>query len=282
VIDEALKAGVVGFYDTHPINEHEILAKLTAKGVSLDELTEADLKEFDQDHYGGYEATDTLARLGDFRREHRVLDVCCGLGGPARWIAYQIGCSVTGLDLTQSRIDSAHRLTARVGLGRLVDFVQGDATAMPLPDAHFDRVYGQEAWVHIPDKDALLSECFRITKPDGVLVFTDIVSRLPLTDAEAAQMASEMQFPSIVTAARYLEAATAAGFEVERSDDLSSTWRGILIARLDMYRSLKDTTIQRFGEAHYEKWDRKYAAFVGLYAANKLGGALVVARKKGG
>jgi sarcosine/dimethylglycine N-methyltransferase len=279
VIDEGLKAGVVNFYDTHPINEHEILAKLTAKGVDLDALTEVDLKEFDQDHYGGYEATDTLAKAGDFRPEHRVLDVCCGLGGPARWIAHQIGCSVTGLDLTQSRIDSARRLATRVGLDHLVNFVQGDATAMPLPDAQFDRVYGQEAWVHIPDKDALLSECRRVLRPGGILAFTDIVSRVPLTGAEVAQMSSEMHFPSIVTADRYLEAAKASGFAVERYDDLSATWRSILIARLEMYRSLKDTTIQRFGEAHYEKWDRKYAAFVGLYAANKLGGALVVARK---
>jgi sarcosine/dimethylglycine N-methyltransferase len=279
VVDETLKAAVVNFYDTHPINEHEILAKLTAKGVDLNTLTENELKEFDQDHYGGFEATDALARAGDFRREHRVLDVCCGLGGPARWIAHQIGCAVTGLDLTQSRIDSARRLTSRVGLDHLVDFVHGDATAMPLPDGGFDRVYGQEAWVHIPAKDLLLSECRRVLAPGGVLAFTDIVSRLPLTGEEAARMASEMQFPSIVTADRYVDAATALGFQVERYDDLSGTWRSILIARLDMYRSLKDTTIQRFGEAHYEKWDRKYAAFVALYVANKLGGALVVARK---
>lgn len=279
MIDEGLRAGVVNFYDTHPINEHEILAKLAAKGLDLDTLTEVELKELDQDHYGGYEATDALAMAGDFRPEHRVLDVCCGLGGPARWIAHQIGCAVTGLDLTQSRIDSARRLATRVSLDHLVSFVQGDATAMPLPDAQFDRVYGQEAWVHIPDKDALLSECHRVLRPDGVLAFTDIVARVPLSADEAAQMSSEMQFPSIVTAERYLQAARDSGFEITRYDDLSGTWRGILIARLEMYRSLRDTTIQRFGEAHYEKWDRKYAAFVGLYAANKLGGALVVAKR---
>ena len=277
-MNEAQKAGVIQFYDTHPINEHEILGKLAARGANLSALTEDELKDFDQDHYGGFEATDTLARVGDIRREHEVLDVCCGLGGPARWIAHRIGCKVTGLDLTQSRIDSARRLAARVGLDDLVDFVQGDATAMPLPDGRFDRVYGQEAWVHIPDKEKLLAECRRVMKTGGVLAFTDIVSRLPLTTDEAAQMASEMQFPSIVTADRYLEAASGAGFEIERYDDLSSTWKGILLARLEMYRSLKDSTIERFGEAHFEKWDRKYAAFVGLYAADKLGGALIVAR----
>jgi len=279
VIDEALRAGVVEFYDTHPINEHEVLAKLAAKGVDLNTLTENELKEFDQDHYGGFEATDALARAGGFEREHHVLDVCCGLGGPARLIAYRIGCRVTGLDLTQSRIDSAKRLATRVGLDHLVDFVQGDATAMPLPDGRFDRVYGQEAWVHIPDKERLLGECHRVMKPGGVIAFTDIVSNVPLTAEESRQMSTEMHFPSIVPAGRYLDAARSAGFTVERHDDLTPTWKGILIARLEMYRSLKDTTIERFGEAHFEKWDRKYAAFVGLYAADKLGGALIVARK---
>src|SRR5262245_7167369 len=47
-------AGVVEFYDTHPINEHEILNKLAAKGIPLEGLTENELKEFDQDHYGGF------------------------------------------------------------------------------------------------------------------------------------------------------------------------------------------------------------------------------------
>lgn len=279
MIDEALRAGVVEFYDTHPINEHEVLAKLAAKGVDLNTLTENELKEFDQDHYGGFEATDALARAGSFEREHHVLDVCCGLGGPARLIAYRIACRVTGLDLTQSRIDSARRLASRVGLDHLVDFVQGDATAMPLPDRRFDRVFGQEAWVHIPDKERLLGECHRVMKPGGVLAFTDIVSNVPLTADESRQMSAEMHFPSIVPAQRYLDATRSAGFTVERHDDLTGTWKGILIARLEMYRSLKDTTIERFGQAHFEKWDRKYAAFVGLYAADKLGGALIVARK---
>jgi hypothetical protein len=65
---------------------------------------------------------------------------------------------------------------------------------------------------------------------------------------------------------------------VERYDDLSSGWRDILVSRLEMYRSLRDTTVERFGEAHFEKWDRMYSAFVALYVAGKLGGARIVAR----
>jgi len=273
-------SGVIRFYDTHPINEQEVLSKLAANGVNLDTFTQNELKEFDQDHYGGFEATDTLAALAGIRREHVVLDVCSGLGGPARWLAYRIGCKVTGIDLTLSRVESARRLTKHVAFDHLVDFVHGDATVMPLLDAHFDCVYGQEAWVHIADKATLLAECRRVLKTDGVLAFTDIVSCAPLTNAEAMQMAEEMQFPSIVTAQHYLDLLASCGFVVERYDDLSSGWRDILVGRLEMYRSLRDTTVERFGQAHYDKWDRMYSTFVGLYVAGKLGGARIVAKPR--
>jgi ubiquinone/menaquinone biosynthesis C-methylase UbiE len=269
---------VVGFYDTHPINEHEILRKLVAKGVDPDACTEADLKEFDQDHYGGFEATDVLAAAADIRPEHAVLDVCSGLGGPARYVAFRIGCRVTGIDLTASRVEAARRLTSRVGLSHLVDFVQGDATRMPFPDHAYDRVFGQEAWVHIEDKTALVGEMHRVLKPGGLVAFTDIVSVRPLTEEQTRQLAEEMQFPPIVSAERYVEELARAGFRIERHDDLTAEWKAILVARLEMYRSLRDTTIERFGQAHYDRWDRKYAAFVGLYVVDALGGARIVAR----
>src|SRR6185503_5668070 len=119
---------VVGFYDTHPINEDEILAKLKARGIDLDALTEAELMDFDQDHYGGVEAVEALAAAADISRKKRVLDVCSGMGGPARWLAYKYGCRVAGLDLTRSRVEGAKRLTECVKLGRLVEFFEGDAT----------------------------------------------------------------------------------------------------------------------------------------------------------
>ena len=271
-------SGVIAFYDAHPINEHEILRKVEASGADLAALTENDLKPFDQDHYGGFEATDTLAVAAGIEGTHWVLDVCSGLGGPARWLAYRLGCKVTGLDLTTSRVEAARRLTDRVGLSPLVDFVEGDATRMPISSAKFDRVIGQEAWVHIEDKAALFRECRRVLKHDGVLAFTDIVSCAPLTAEETEQLASDMRFPPIVTAQHYLERLAPAGFSIQQQDDLSVGWRQILVDRLQMYRSLRDTTVERFGEAHFERWDRMYSAFVGLYVAGKLGGTRIVAR----
>ncbi len=272
------KAGVIRFYDTHPINEDEILAKLSARGTNLDTLTEDELKDFDQDHYGGVNVVDILADKAGIRREHHVLDVCSGMGGPARWIAHRYGCRVTGLDFTESRVEAAKRLTRRVGLDRVVDFVQGDATAMPLPDSTYDVLIGQESWLHVLDKAALIQQCARVVKPTGTIAFTDIVLRLELTRGEEERLAAEMHIPSVASADRYEELLAANGCQVALRDDLSEEWKRILVDRLEMYRSLRDTTVLKFGEARFLEYDRAYSHFVGLFVAGKLGGVRVIAR----
>lgn len=273
------REGVVQFYDTHPINEDEILARLAARGANLDRLTQDELKDFDQDHYGGAQVVEELAQRAGIRREHHVLDVCSGMGGPARWIAHRIGCRVTGLDLTRSRVEAARRLTRRVGLDRHVDFVQGDATAMPLPDAAFDIVMSQEAFLHIPDKAAVIGECARVVKPGGTIAFTDVVVRTPLTAAEERRMAAEMHAPGLATAAQYASLLERNGCRIDAREDMAERWKGILVERLAMYRSLRDTTVAKFGEARFLQYDSLYDFFVGLFTAGKLGGVRIVARR---
>jgi ubiquinone/menaquinone biosynthesis C-methylase UbiE len=272
------KAGVIQFYDTHPINEDEILAKLAARGTDLDRLTEDELKDFDQDHYGGVHVVDVLAGKAGIRPEHHVLDVCSGMGGPARWIAFRYGCRVTGLDFTQSRVEAAKRLTRRVRLDHVVDFVQGDATAMPLPDWQYDVLIGQESWLHIPDKAALIRQCARVVKPAGVIAFTDIILRTELTRGEEERLAAEMHAPNVASADRYEELLESNRCRVELREDLSEEWKRILVDRLAMYRSLRDTTVAKFGESRFLEYDRAYSHFVGLFTAGKLGGVRIVAR----
>ena len=274
------KDGVIQFYDTHPINEDEILGKLAARGTNLDTLTEDELKDFDQDLYGGVHVVDVLADRAGIRREHHVLDVCSGMGGPARWIAHRYGCRVTGLDFTESRVEAAKRLTRRVRLDHLVDFVQGDATAMPLSDSRYDVLIGQESWLHIPDKAALIQQCARVVKPTGTIAFTDIVLRAELTRGEQQRLAAEMHAPTIASADRYAELLENNGCQVELREDLSDEWKRILVDRLAMYRSLRDTTIAKFGEARFLEYDRAYSHFVSLFVAGKLGGARIVARRE--
>ena len=278
-MNESHAIGVVGFYDTHPINEDEILAKVTARGANIAALSEDDLKDFDQDHYGGTGAVEALAEAARVRAEHHVLDVCSGMGGPARWLARRYGCRVTGVDLTPSRVEGATRLTHRVGLDHLVAFRQGDATALPFADATFDAVISQEAWCHIPDKRALITESVRVARAGGTVAFTDIVSLADLGAEDERRLAAGMFIPRPPYAEQYAGLLRERSCVIEQCADLSSEWVDILVRRLEMYRSLRDTTVAKFGEARFLEYDRAYSHFVGLFVDGKLGGVRIAARK---
>jgi sarcosine/dimethylglycine N-methyltransferase len=271
---------VIHFYETHPINEAQIMARLRAVAADLDGVSEDLLKHHDQDHFGGLEAVDQLAEAAGIGRGSRVLDVCSGLGGPARHLAQRFGCRVSALDLTRSRHDGAVRLTRMVGLDHLVDFHHGDALDMPFEDAAFDVVMSQEAFCHVPGKARLTGECARVLKPGGRVAFTDILRTSELTPAVEQRLHDEMTFNELASADDYRTLLEERGLEVIRIDDLGPLWTRILRDRLAMYRSLEDTTTERFGRPHFERWDRTYAFFVGLFSAGELTGGRIVAGRR--
>src|SRR5919197_4490873 len=103
----------------------KILTALHEAGKDLDALTRDDLASFDEQHDGGREGTRELARLAGLRAGMHVLDVGSGLGGPARTLAAEFGCRVTGRDLTEEFCRAAVMLTARVGLQDRIAFRHG-------------------------------------------------------------------------------------------------------------------------------------------------------------
>lgn len=98
---------VTTFYDRHPINAWQILTTLERQGKSLAQLTPPDLFPLDQDHYGGLEATDILAAWAGVGPDSHVLDICAGLGGPARYLAWRRRSASSGA--TPSPCPSAPR-----------------------------------------------------------------------------------------------------------------------------------------------------------------------------
>jgi ubiquinone/menaquinone biosynthesis C-methylase UbiE len=272
---------VLHFYDNHPINEEQILAAVRARGIAHEDIDEEVLKEHDQDHYGGTGAVDRLVAAAGIRADQHVLDVCSGMGGPARYIAHRTGCKVTGLDFTLSRHLGAQRLTQLAKLDGRVDFRHGNALQMPFADHTFDVVIGQEAWAHVPGKKQLLDECVRVAKPGGTIAFTDILRRRALPPEIWKRLHEGMTFTEIISADEYCALLRERGCEIVENRDLSAEWTEVLQARLEMYRGLKESTIARFGAAHFRKYDDAYSFFVSLYTDGLLGGALMVARCPG-
>jgi SAM-dependent methyltransferase len=277
--------GVHDFYDDHPISAEQVLASVAdrsglagpAGGLSgpaggLAGLSADDLFDFDQDHYGGVGAVDALATRARITAHSRVLDVCAGLAGPARFLASRRGCRVVAVELHAGRAKGAQRLTALVRLGDRVRIVRGDATRLPVRTAAFDACISQEAMLHIPDKAAVLRECRRALRPGGRLAFSDWTARPRLADLERARLWDWMAATTLQTPETYRAMLGDAGFVAVETEDLSDEWRRILRGRLELYRGLRHEHIRRVGEHRFDAFIEVYAFFVRLVEGGKLGG----------
>ncbi len=152
-----------------------LLERLAATGRDIEALRPEDLAGADEFHLGGRLATAAiLAELG-LAGDERILDIGCGLGGPARHIAAETGCSVHGVDLTDEFVVVAGELSRRTGLDRLTSFETRDVAADGLPDGVVDVVTILHVGMNIPDK-VVLCELIATRLPvGGRLVVYDIM-----------------------------------------------------------------------------------------------------------
>ncbi|CZT12441.1 probable DELTA(24)-STEROL C-METHYLTRANSFERASE (ERG6) [Rhynchosporium agropyri] len=109
-----------------------------------------------------------LASTMGLKSGMRVLDVGCGVGGPAREIARFADCHVTGLNINDYQIKRATRAAALCGMSNQLKFVKGDFMHLPFPDNSFDAVYAIEATCHAPSLAECYAEIFRVLKPGGI------------------------------------------------------------------------------------------------------------------
>jgi sarcosine/dimethylglycine N-methyltransferase len=265
-------ADVLRFYDEHPISESGVLAALARARHAAAPARPEDLFAHDQDHYGGLAAVEALARRSSIGPGSRVLDVCAGLAGPARFLAHRFGCRVTAVDLNHGRSAGGRRLTRLVGLSRLVWTVRGDAQVLPFRDGAFTAVISQEGLLHVPDKAAMLRESHRVLTAGCRIAFSDWTATARLEGEERRRLARWMAAVDIQTLEGYRQLLARAGFAGIEAEDLSPDWVKILQERRRMYVKMRADTVARLGEARYEEYNQLYAFFVGLVEAGKLGG----------
>lgn len=137
-------------------------------------LTVSQLAPLDQFHTRGLLATAELAGAVRLDPTTRVLDIGSGIGGPARYLAANFGCQVTGIDLSPDFVETATYLTQRSGLSNRATFHVGDALHLPFADASFDVIFLQHVAMNIEDRPALYSEVRRLLAPDGRFATYDV------------------------------------------------------------------------------------------------------------
>jgi sarcosine/dimethylglycine N-methyltransferase len=263
--------GVSEFYDDHPISEARVLAALARARGEVAPVTADDLFEFDQDHYGGLAAVDAMARRAGIGVAGRILDLCAGLGGPARFLASRHGATVIALELHAGRAAGAARLNRLVRETR-VAVVRGDATTLPFHRGAFAACVSQEAFMHIADKPGVLAECHRVLAPGGRLVFSDWIAYPSLGDRERDRLWEWMAATTLQSLESYRALLGRAGFTAVEAEDVSAEWRPIVRKRVEAHRALRDDRTARLGERRYQEYEQLHAFFAELVNSGKLGG----------
>lgn len=139
-------------------------------------LSVADLAPYDEFHIGGRRATQYFMDRLNPARGTKVLDIGCGIGGAARFVAATYGVAVTGIDLTPEFIETARELSAAAEMKGDPVFVTGSATDLPFDDGLFDVAFTIHAAMNIEDKAGMYREAARVLKPGGIFGIYDIMA----------------------------------------------------------------------------------------------------------
>ena len=153
----------------------------------------------EQIHIGGFASSMDLAEKAHIAAGSRGVDLCCCIGAGMRFLVrFRDVARMTGVDATAHMVEVGRQRCADEGLGEKIDFVEGDASATPLPDGEADFVWGEDAWCYVVDKPKLIAEAARLVKPGGAIAFTDWVEGpAGLDDAQAERFLKFMKFPNV-------------------------------------------------------------------------------------
>lgn len=181
-----------------------------------------DTAALDEFHIRGRDATRELALLAGLTPDDAVLDLGCGLGGPARRLAAEFGCRVTGLDVMPEYIEAADMLTQLVGLEAKVTFRAANMLDMPFDTDSFDLVWSQHTFMNIEDKARLFTEIRRVLRPGGRLAFYEVLSGSETPIYYPVQWASDPSINFLLEEEELIEQITAAGFEQIHWQEMSA------------------------------------------------------------
>ena len=196
-----------------------ILAGLEATGANLDDLQPHELAPVEEFHIGGRKATVHAVDQMSLNKDHHVLDVGCGIGGAARYMADHTGCTVTGIDLTPEYISVAQHLNVLTGMNERVRFEVASALDMPYEDMTFDAAITLHVAMNIRERAALYGEIARVLKPGATFYLFDVMKKNEGQLAFPVPWAQSEDTSHLTTPDEMLVLLDAAGFEVREVSD---------------------------------------------------------------
>ncbi|MCG7345823.1 class I SAM-dependent methyltransferase [Sporosarcina sp. ACRSL] len=161
-------------------------------------------------HPGGINLTKEIFKRENINRNSHILDVGCGTGQTAAYLANRYGAKVTGIDNNPTMVAKAEK---RLKKNRLpVKIIQCSVEEIPLPDNHFDFITS-ESVLSFVDKPRALKEIFRLLKNDGRFIAIEQTLNQQLQDIEENEIKQFYGFNSLTTEKDWIALLKQAGFE---------------------------------------------------------------------
>lgn len=234
-------------------------------------------------HPGGLELTGRMAGEIGLNAHDLVLDVACGQGATAIYLARNFGCRVLGVDLSEANLSLAGEKANAQGVGDKVTFLQGDAERLPVEEGSCSAVISECAFCTFPDKDTAASEMLRVLEPGGRLGQTDMtVDRARLPEEMQTLLFRAACIADARTAGEYQQILAGASFTGLNATDCSETLfeltdhirRRLLMAELAVGLKKLDLGAVDFGKA--KQW---LAMAEELIRGGVIGYVLITGRK---
>jgi SAM-dependent methyltransferase len=210
----------------------------------------------------------------------QVLEVGCGAGGPALFLARMTGAQVTGVDINSHGIAAGNAMAHELQLETRVHFEQVDASgALPFVDGTFDALVCIDAINHLPDRLKVLQEWSRVVKAGGRLLFTDPTTVTGVLSSEEIAIRSSIGYYLFVPPGEDARLIELAGLQVERQEDVTENMAAISQRRCEARRHAREELLALEGELTYEGQQRFLAMVHQLAGERRLSRYVYLVRK---
>lgn len=210
---------------------------------------------------GGEETTERFIR--DHLREDlvkvqngaRVLDIGCGSGGSAFYMARRFGAHFLGVDLSSNMIELAkvYRAKQEPAVQHRCQFRVEDATTMPYPENFYDVLYSRDTILHIEDKKSLFEDFYKTLKPGGLLFITDYCHGEPSGHTQRFKDYVKQRGYILKTVPEYGKILESAGFTEVEAIDGTDYFVEILNTELARFVPQKAMIEKEYSLADYNK-----------------------------
>jgi tocopherol O-methyltransferase len=221
-------------------------------------------------------------RAGVVRGTH-VLDIGCGLGGSAFWLADQFDCQVTGLTISPVQARMATKKAKARGLSDRVQFQVTDANQwQPVPES-VDIVWIMESSEHFQDKKGFFKRCASALRPGGVLAVCAWLRRDgPMPEDEqklVATIAEAMLSASLDSLSDYQRWMRESGLVVATAEDITRRIEPTWTHCSRIADRLAVRCLLRFADASTRRFVRSFPLMTQAYAQGAMAFGLFVAKK---